>query len=85
VRDNRITAVGEGLEKEDEGHTIDVIFYYIGNKKIMKFKIILIFLSFFVVSSCVTAKDLYNYNYNNDSGMVDSMTREYEDPFKRPF
>lgn len=35
-------------------------------------------------TGCITAKDIYDFNYNNDE-MTGSMMDNYGDPFQKPF
>ena len=42
---------------------------------------ITILLSVISVTGCISAKDIYDYNYNDDKSMTDSMMKDYGDPF----
>lgn len=41
----------------------------------------ILFLS--ILSSCMSAGDLYRYNYSDDPVMQDRMEKEYGDPFRK--
>ena len=51
----------------------------------MKFALPLVLSVLFLFAGCVNAKDLYDFNYDNDGNMKDSMMDNYGDPFQRPF
>ena len=46
-------------------------------------KIILLMLFFcsFLITSCISARDIYDYNYDGDQRMMDEMMKNYGDPF----
>lgn len=46
-------------------------------------KIILLMLFFcaLLITGCISARDIYDYNYDGDQTMMDDMMKNYGDPF----